>query len=80
MTMELDETEARIGKLRQRANKVCSDIDNFDVENKPPEELDKLFKEVELIKTEVDEELNMLEVEDFLLNGSGYNKNKNKNI
>ena len=77
MTVKQDETETRIRKLQQRASKVFKDIETFDVNINSPEELNEFFKEIGNIKSEVDDEMNMLEVEDFLLNGAGYNKNKN---
>lgn len=74
---EEKESDGKVAKLRQRTNKLISDITNFDVENDSIENLNKLFKELGKLKEDVDDEINELEVEDFLLNGPGI---KNKNI
>jgi hypothetical protein len=71
------ESGGRIEQLKQKTNKLISDISNFDVTTNSIENLDKLFKELGKLKEEVDDEINMMEVEDFLLNGPGI---KNKNI
>jgi hypothetical protein len=77
MTVELDEADARIEKLKQQTRKVIFDIDNFDVETRPITELNDLFKVLEILKEKVEDEMDMIAVEDFLLHGAGI---KNKNI
>lgn len=78
MTVDTEqESDGRVEQLTQRTNKLISDINNFDVATNSIENLDKLFKELGKLKEEVDDEINMMEVEDFLLNGPGI---KNKNI
>jgi hypothetical protein len=78
MTMEIrEELDGRVKQLTQKTKKLISDITNFDTENNSIENLEKLFKELGKLKEEVDDEINMVEVEDFLLNGPGI---KNKNI
>ena len=76
---EEDESDARIERLKQRTRKVVFDIDNFNVEEKPIEELDKLFKVLEDIKKKVEDELDLIAVEDFLLNGAGCKEKKHIN-
>lgn len=77
MTVELDEADARIEKLKQQTRKVVFDIDNFDVETRPITELNNLFKVLENLKERVEDEMDIVAVEDFLLHGAGI---KNKNI
>lgn len=77
MTVNEDEIDARIEKLKQQTRKVVSDIDNFNVDERPVTELHELFKVLEKLKEDVEDEINNVEVEDFLLNGAGI---KNKNI
>jgi hypothetical protein len=77
MTVNENEIDAKIAKLQQESRKIIFDIDNFDIETSPSEDLDKLLTQLESLKLEVDDEINELEVEDFLLHGS---RMTNKNI
>lgn len=70
----MDETDAQIEKIRQETRKLIYDIENFDITKSLPKDLDNLFKEIDRLKDEVEDKINELEVEDFLLNGAGYNK------
>jgi hypothetical protein len=69
--MEIEETyDVTIEKLRQEVRKIVKDIETFDCSKSTPEELEVLFKEAESLKLRIDDSMNDLEVEDFLLNGS----------
>lgn len=78
MTVNENEIDAKIAKLQQETRKTMYDIENFDIVNSPPNDLNKLFEEIERLKLEVGDCINEIEVEDFLLNGAGYNKDKNR--
>ena len=78
MTIEEKERYSeRLSRIKSELNTILDDITNFDVENSPPEDLDKLFKRLNSLSDEVDDTIIELEVEDFLLNGPGI---KDKNI
>jgi hypothetical protein len=72
-----DEIDAQIAKIRQETSKLIKDIETFDIETSSPDDLNDLFKTIDRLKLEVEDKINELEVEDFLLNGAGI---KNKNI
>ena len=74
-----DEYEIRKSKLEQEIRHVKSKIDNFDTSEYCPEELCDHHKTLDILKDECADILNELEVNDFLDNGAGYNKN-NENL
>ena len=60
MTVNENEIDAKIAKLQQKSRKIIFDIENYDIENSPSQDLHDLFKELELLKLEVDDEINEL--------------------
>jgi len=74
MDMEIKETynelDVTIVKLKQEVGKVIRDIETFDCSTSDPKELDLLFKKVDNLKLRIEDGINDIEVEDFLLNGS----------
>ena len=75
-TDEYPELEARIKKLKKKANKLVDDIKNYDLMSSGSEGLNDLFRIREQLEEESDDIMNELEVEDFLLHGSRMNKKK----
>lgn len=65
-----DELDGTIAKLKQEVGKVIRDIETFDCSTSTPKELDLLFKKIDSLKLRIDDSVNEIEVEDFLLNGS----------
>ena len=71
------ELAIKIQNLNREYDEVISDIENFDVENRPVIEFQQLFEVIEQLKVKVEDTINEMEVDDFLMNGS---RMKNKNI
>tara|TARA_R110002167_G_scaffold98020_3_gene258268 strand:- start:9034 stop:9270 length:237 start_codon:yes stop_codon:yes gene_type:complete len=75
-----DEYEIRKSKLEQEIRHVKSKIDNFDTsEYCPVQRYRAHHKTLDILKDECEDIINELEVNDFLDNGAGYNKN-NENL
>ena len=69
---------AKIEKMQQQLDQIDEDILNFDLENDTVSKLNSIQRRIDKIKTQAEDLMNELEVEDFLENGPGITQWKKK--